>query len=148
MGIDKTLTDRIDKAVVARKVLVLGNQGALFQRREVRDAVGVASDDKSRGTAVYNVLNRLEKDGALEEVPSGRARNRYFMISDESRLRKAISVGRPSVAMASNGKLPVVPERLIRIESAVQDIQQRMDQFEARMEQLEAKVDHLIAVWS
>lgn len=130
----------IDKSAVARRVRELGARGALFQTRRVHEALCSPTDDKARNT-IHNHFKSLVKDGAIEVVESDRSRNRYFKIADESRLNAAILNGRASGVLNTDGRPPSGPERLVRIENAATDLQQRM-------EHLEAKVDQLIAVWS
>lgn len=132
----------VERSDMVRKVLLLGARGGLFQSGQVREALGISTDDREATTAVHNGFKSLVTDGAVELVPSGgRARNRYYKIKDENKLRQFIAAGRPGLSPNVEGKVPVLPERLIRIEGAVQDLQHRM-------EQLESKMDQLIAVWS
>jgi hypothetical protein len=129
----------INRTEVAKQILRAGASGAMFQTREIREGLNVGSQDSRAVAAVHNHFKALHSEGLLEQVSNDRTRNRYFRISDEPKLRLVANRGiqaAPEPAKPSGG-----PERLLRVEAAIENLNERMDQ-------LEAKIDEFIRSWS
>lgn len=129
----------ITRTDVAKQILRTGAAGAMFQFREIREALGVGSDDPRAMARIHNDCKALHADGLMEQVSGDRTRNRFFRIADENALRllanRGISDEQPAPRPTGG------PERLVRLES-------KTERLSARIDQLEARLTAFIAAWS
>ena len=133
----------VQQEEVAKKIRQLGVSDRHFQLRQVREGLGVPASSRNEGARISGIFHGLEKEGAIEQVPSNRKRNRYYRIVDEEKLRGRAwsrpSTGNGNAAIASPAGSP--GDRLARIEHDIRNISDRIDQ-------LDDKVGKLVALWS
>lgn len=124
---------------MVKAVKKLGIREQHFQYPALREQMGILGDDKLGSSKAHNLLKRLLNNGAVEVVPGGRERNRYYRIKSDEKLREIT----PPSAPAENGGMRSggPADRLGRIEVGIQGLSERL-------EHIEAKLADLLAAWS
>lgn len=136
-------TELVKKVDVVRVVKRLGTRGAHFQFRQVREELGIPTDDKNRANRVWNYMAELISEKLVEEVPGGstpRKRHKYYRVANDDGLRQLLVVADLPLVNGGARVAGSGPERLGRIE---EDIRSILD----RIETLNDKVTQLTAMW-
>ncbi len=102
-----------------------GEDGQHFQSREIREQLQIGSTDTNAAAAIHNLIKSLERDGIIEEVPTGRKRNKFFRLSTPHSKANTPTVEAP--ALLQRGAKPA-PDRLTRMEQRLASLDSKMDQ--------------------
>lgn len=124
---------------IARAIKKVGANERHFLAREVREGLGIDPTDRTLTSALHNGLRALTKDKVITEVPGGRRRNRYYRVADLGKLRSlSLPLGRLVAEGEGDGSIPprASSDRLARIEQAIQNISDRLDQVDTKVGEL------------
>lgn len=121
----------------------LGDHGGVFQYRHLRESVGVDPSNRNAHSNLWVYFNSLAKNGILEEVPSGRKRNRDYRLKNTERLNEMLN-SQSRMPTDGNGQAHIThggaADKISRIEN-------KIDKMLIRIDAVEAKLDKLIGAW-
>jgi hypothetical protein len=126
---DGGVTMGVTRAQLMDAMVKLAGEGSgRFQSRDLRRVMGVEASDRTASAALHNLLRALNKEGVIAVAPGDRRRNRYYRLVQSSEVDEP-RVDNQVVKRAASS----APDRLTRIETALERIEQRLTRVEGNL---------------
>ena len=112
----------------------VGANGAQFQFKDVREKLGVSASERNEVARIFNAFKSMEESGEIQEVPTGRKRNRIY---------KSVATTSTSAAdrqwdahSSQDVDRDNAPDRLTRMEKRLEGIERSLIRIGRRLQEL------------